>query len=343
MRKKINKLLVVGLFITGYNNSACSQDKSLFIPKMTAINTVSYTDVIFSGQKDTVLVSTYSGRIAERIKNNPKERVISYINDEIYALAFNKAKNHIAASTLQNGVVIIDKKSGKIIAKLALIQTWALRLSYSNDYKYLFANDQRGNRFIWNVNLNYRQLSIPKNFPNGSILLAEKEIFTVVASSKITTWNYLTSDVISEKPIAITKFGDIDGSGNILNIQFNECELYNPDSGKVVFSVKHPSWLRPVESIGGEDAARTEGLAVENGYFEDPKYQMALTSAKFAKNKIFTSSIDRSIRVWDKNTGKLLTSLTGHIATVNKIKVNMNEDQVVSIDLKGGLKFWEVN
>lgn len=70
---------------------------------------------------------------------------------------------------------------------------------------------------------------------------------------------------------------------------------------------------------------------------------MALTDAKFAGDKIYTSSIDRSLRVWDKKTGTLLESLTGHTATVNRLKVNVSGTQVVSIDLKGGLFFWETN
>jgi WD40 repeat protein len=66
---------------------------------------------------------------------------------------------------------------------------------------------------------------------------------------------------------------------------------------------------------------------------------MNLTTAKFAKNKIFTASIDRSIRIWDKKTGVLLKSLTDHKGTVNKLKVSKDESQLVSTDLKGGIQF----
>lgn len=69
---------------------------------------------------------------------------------------------------------------------------------------------------------------------------------------------------------------------------------------------------------------------------------MNLTTAKFAKNKVFTASIDRSIRVWDKKTGELLKSLTSHKGTVNKLRVANDESQLVSIDLKGGIQFWNL-
>lgn len=318
------------------------QIADLFIPKMTAINPVSYTDVVYTGVKDTVVVCTYNGRLAERVNGRSKERFIANLRDEIYALAFNKEKNQIAASTFQSGIIIVNRSSGKILYRLPLKETWALRIEYSKDMNCLFANDQRGNRFIWDVSNNYRPISFTGSSPQGALLSINRDTITSLTPSKILKWNLRTGKMISEKAVSLSKFGDTDAAENILNIRFNECELISSDSNRIVFSVKHPSWLRPVESMGGEDAARTAGLKVENGYFEDPHYQMALTQAKFAQKIILTASIDRSIRVWDKQTGSLLKSLTGHKATVNKIKVNKSETQIVSVDLQGGIRFWDV-
>lgn len=320
-----------------------AQKSDLFIPKMTAVNPVSYTDVVFIAKKDTVLVSTYSGRISKIIKGVQKEMVISQLGDEIYFLSYNPVKKHIAASTLENGIVIVNEKSGKTVLKLPLIQTWSLRIGYSSDSKLLFANDQRGNKFIWDVNTNYSPVILPETIPGGLIYSIEKNIITLISAKVITKYDFETHTTIQEIPISVSRITDIDDSNNILSVDFNVCKLHNTKDNKELFTFKHPSWLRPVESIGGEDAARTNGLVVKNGYFEDPNYQMALTSAKFGRNKIFTSGIDRSIRIWDKNTGQLLNSLTGHKATVNKIKVSMDNSQLVSIDLKGGIKFWSID
>lgn len=337
-----NSLLISFILTISLVTEVRSQKEDMFLSKMTAINPVSYTDVIYIGKKDTVLISTYSGRISKIINGIKGEKVIAQIKDEIYFISYNPQKKHIAASTLENGIIIVNETNGKIIKKLPLILTWSLRIDYSDDYKLLFANDQRGNRFIWDVTNDYRPIVLPEIMPNGSILSIKKNIVTLITPKKIIKWDYINQKQIEEIPINAIKVPDLDSSNNFLNINFNVCELYDVTKGEVLFTMKHPSWLRPVESMGGEDVARTKGLTIKDGYFEDLNYQMALTSAKFAKDKIFTSSIDHSIRVWDKKTGQLIESLTGHNASINKIKVSKNEEQLVSVDLKGGIRFWDI-
>ncbi len=339
---KKNSFIIILLILFASVEELKAQKNDLFISKMTAINPVSYTDVMFIGERDTVLVSTYSGRISQIINGRQKEKIISQLDDEIYLLSYNPIKKHIAASTLENGIVIVNEKNGKLIRKLPLIQTWSLRMGYSNDSKLLFANDQRGNRFIWDATNNYSSVSLPSTFPEGIIYSIERNIITVISAKKITKWDYITQITMQEIPNSVTRIFDIDSSNNILSIDFNVCKLYSSNEKKELFTFKHPSWLRSAESIGGEDAARTSGIEVKNGYFEDTNYQMALTSAKFGRDKIFTSSIDRSIRIWDKNTGQLLRSITGHNGTVNKIKVSPDKNQLVSIDLKGGIQFTQI-
>lgn len=336
-----NKLIIFILFISV---NCLSQKNDIYIKKFTGINPISFTDVVYVGNKDTVLVSRYNGQISKIINGSKKEIKVAKVEDEIYVLSYNKFKKHIAASTLENGIVIINEFNGKIINKLPLIQTWSLKIDYSDDFKYLFANDQRGNRFIWDVKLDYKPIQLPLEFPNGSIISFNKNVITLLTPKKLVKWDFLNQKIIEEILInvSLTKIGDIDSSYNILNIDFNSVQFINLIESKILFSVKHPSWLRPAESIGGEDAARTYGIEVKDGYFEDPNYQMAITSSRFTNDKIFTASIDRSIRVWDKSTGNLIDSLTGHKGTVNKIKVNNNNDQLVSIDLKGGIKFWDL-
>src|SRR5258708_4249151 len=85
--KKLNKLFI-GLLI-GCFSVCCCQAQDIYIPRFTNINPISYTDVIYTGIKDTVLVSTYSGRISRIINSDLKEKVITKIDDEIYALAYN--------------------------------------------------------------------------------------------------------------------------------------------------------------------------------------------------------------------------------------------------------------
>lgn len=329
-----------------FTNKLYAQSKDIFISKLTAINTASYTDVIFLGSKDTALVSTFSGRIAVRIKGSEKEKVIANLNDEIYSLAYNSRKQEIAASTFEKGIIILKKQTGTILKVLKLKTTWSISIFYSDNNQYLLTHDQKGNRYIWDATNQYKEITLPANVPQGRIVKMDSlGLLTIVTPKKITLWDFKKEVVVKEMEAQLVRFGDMDNQGNILSVDFNQCSKYNTVSKKNEFVIKHPNWLRDISDYPGYQNSlkqspndfTSDGLLIMDGY------SMQLTMVRFAGNKIFTASIDRSIRVWNKDTGTLIKTLNGHKATVNKIKVNRAETQIVSIDLKGGIKFWNVD
>lgn len=323
----LNKLFI-GLLIGCFSVCYC-RAQDIYIPRFTNINPVSYTDVVYTGIKDTVLISTYSGRISRIINGDLKEKVIAKIDDEIYALAYNPKSNTIAAATLENGILLIDGKSGKIIRQLPLPSSWAVTINYSDNYQYLFTYDQNRQRYIWDVSNSYKQIQLKDDLPKGIIIrIDRKDIATIIGTDKIVFWDLKNNALQKEWAVTIDKFGDLDSQGNVLSINFNECVKYNTNKKAIEFKLKHPNWPLPNPENPKE--------------VYDIPCQMEITAAKFSRNKIYTGSIDRTVRVWDKNTGKLITTLTGHKGSVSKVKVSANEKQVVSVDLKGVIKFWNV-
>jgi WD40 repeat protein len=318
---------VVFLFSCGIL-SGC-KTSNIFVSKFTGNNPVSITDVAYAGIKDTVLVSTYSGRITRIINGDAAKKVIAEAGDEIYSIKYYPAKKQIAAATLENGIEIINEKSGKVVKKLTM-QSWAVNVFFSADYKYLFANDQTKKSYIWDVDKGYAPANIPENFPAGIIQHINTEsIAQIFSAGSISFWDLKNNALVKKIPVQIVRLADMDGKGNYLSIDFNECSKYNSISNKAEFKVRHPNW--PLQNTENEAEV-----------FEIP-YQMQLTTAKFAGNRIYTAGIDRTVRVWNKETGNYIKTLTGHTGTINKMAISGNERQMVSADLKGGVKFWNVN
>ena len=336
-----NSLYILAFAIAAIGCHTSQPTEGLFVERLTGNNAVSYTDVTFAGVKDTVLVTTMSGRVAFRYKDHTEENVVGHIDDEIYVVSYNNYKKHIALSTLGSGIIILDANSGKELHKLPVIDTWCLSMGYSKNEEYLYANDQRGNRFIWSVANDYKPVNIPETMPQGHIRTMDVDVLTIVSRGKLIRYDLNKQQVLKEDLINFIGFADMDDNGNVLSVNHNTASLFNINSDTAMFTIQHPGWLRSIESYDSSaiEQIKQAGLTIENGYFEDPNYHMSLTAAKFGKDKIFTSSIDRSIRVWDKKTGQLLKSITGHKATVNKIKMSPDENQLVSIDLKGGIQF----
>lgn len=325
---KNNTFSLLIIFSVNFFYFSChSQD--IFIPKFTNINPISFTDVTYISKKDTVLVTTYNGRIAKIIKDNPKEIFVAKIEDEIYSISYNPEKKVIAITTLENGILIVDINSGKILKRLPIKNSWCINAFYNDNFKYLISHDQDGNRYVWDVNKGYEFVNLSKEIPMGGIKnINEKEVFTIITSNKLLFWDSIKKETISEFKISLQRFADMDSLGNFLSLDYNECTKFNIYKNSKEFKIKHPNmpFKNPNDS---------------NEIVEIP-FQMQLTAAKFAGDKIVTASIDRSIRVWEKNSGELIETLTLHNATINKIKVSKDQSQVVSIDLKGGIHFWEV-
>jgi WD40 repeat protein len=321
-----NRLIVLYILISA---NCAAQKKELYIDKFTGINPVSYTDMIFTGCKDTVLVSTYSGRIARVIKGNRKERVVANIGDEIYALGYNPKRREIIASTLLNGIVIINELTGKIVRKLSVASSWCNSVVFSESYRYIAAFDQKGNRYLFDIDSNYKDIGKDTLLPSGRIISIDKNnVVTIVTSKKVFLWSLTDNKEVKVWNVELERFGDMDSSGNFLSINFNKCTNYDAVTQAALFTLQHPNW----PYADPENPTRIYELPL----------QLQINAAKFAGNYIYTGSIDRSVRVWDKITGKLITTLRGHKGSISKLKVNKTQTQVVSVDLKGVINFWEV-
>ena len=111
---------------------ACKKESKRQANGLTAINPLAYTDVAFMGSKDTAVVSTYSGRIIRKIKDQPEGQVLANIEDEIYALKYAQSRNELIAATHQSGILILDAETGKINRELEL-EKWCVSLFLSED------------------------------------------------------------------------------------------------------------------------------------------------------------------------------------------------------------------
>ena len=326
MNKPLFQVVLLILIIISFS---CHQQIEKNVNKLTAINPLSYTGVIFKSIRDTVFVSTYSGRIAQRINNESSEHVIANINDEIYALAYSKTRNEIIAATLSSGILIINAHTGKRVKEIPLNDSWAIRIALTPDENYLFTTDLTGKNHVWDVDNDYNEIQLSEEVTRKLLLLSDS-VGNLYFSSRDTTylWNSSMKKIENNFFTRGNRLVDVDDNGNLLLLNYNECLFFNIASDSITYKFSHPNWiyLNPKGEVLGEIPL-----------------SMQLTRAKFANNRIYTAGIDRSIRVWDKITGSLLDSWTGHAATISDMQLSIDKRQMVTVDLKGNIKFWELH
>lgn len=295
--------------------------------KLVGINRLSYTDVAYISDIDTVIVSTYAGRIAKRIKGNNQEEVVVKLNDEIYSLAYSKLRNEIIASTQTSGIVVLDAETGEIKKKLATGTSWINKISISSNSKFLMGYNGQKKNYVWHILNDYEPVVYPNDFPHSLVRFGKGDKLYHSEGNKLVVWNPLKKNVKVEK-LDKGKLLDIDQHGNVVLINHNEFTVRAINDTVATFTKKHPDW--PYYYAAHDSIIRIP-------------LSMQLTTACISKQIVCTAGIDRSIRFWDINTGELIDELLEHRATVSSMKSTAKQDQIVSVDLKGGIFFTEMD
>lgn len=317
-------LLLFFWFFTG-----CEQEISVKQSGLTAINPVSYTDVAFKGIRDTVLISTFDGRISEIINgaNKGEERLILNVGDEIYSIAYDHERKQIYAVTLNSGILIIDESEGRIIKTLENKAKWSYYIYFDPEQDILATSDYADNTYVWDVKNDFVALEVPDAFkgmsPKG---ITNESMLYFDGNNQIGKWDLSKKDITSGFRLG-GRLTDMDKNGNLLLFSHDKFSVYDTKRDSLLYENKHPDWPIYVRS--------------RDTIFRAP-VSLALTDGIISENHIFTSGIDRSIRMWKKDSGTLIEDLLGHRATISAMALSGDGKQLVSVDLKGGIKFWQI-
>ncbi|MDZ8090476.1 MAG: ribosome assembly protein 4 [Nostoc sp. DedQUE05] len=104
---------------------------------------------------------------------------------------------------------------------------------------------------------------------------------------------------------------------------------------QIVLTLQQAVYLQPNEP--------KENRAIEVNTLEG--HSSAVNSIAYSPNgqQLASASDDKTIKIWDVSSGKLLKSLTGHSDVVNSIAYNPNKQQLASASADKTIKIWDVS
>lgn len=321
---KFSKIIILLLLPILFTN--CEQKITIKKHKLTGINAVAYTDVLFKSNRDTVFVSTFDGKIYEVVNKNKNRKQITHIDDEIYNIAYNAEKDEIYAATLHSGIVVIDASNGTMTRKLPIKETWAYQICYNKQNKILATFDFKGNHYLWDTKNDFSRIESPQELKQmRPKYIADNGDVYFDGQGKMVTWNYKTNAIKQSK--AYGKIVDVDDEKNLLLVGGKEFTLYNQKNDSVYFKKKHPNW--PIH-LPAKDSIVNVPLNLE------------IISGLIAKKSIYTYGLDKSVRKWDKLSGNLTKTYTDHKGTPSGMDIAEDESQLVTVDLLGEIEFWNL-
>ena len=204
-------------------------------------------------------------------------------------------------------------------------------LSISPNDKYLSSSDTKGLIFIWNLNKSSHKFTISPS--NGSANLASLTSQNFSADSS----KLITANVCLAVRIFCAKTGK-----NLQNFAYHNdliCLVaFSQDSCQIV-SVCADKRIRIFNNKATPDPDIKSQIAQTNEQHTDQVTTFVITSDK---SKMITSGKGKEIRVWDLNSGLLVSTLYKHVSSVPFILISSDDQTLLSASQDQVLVLWDL-
>ena len=266
---------------------------------------------VSTGEK---VIRIYDARPAVQLAAAPSKTLAGHAG-QILGLGFSET-NTLVSISLDQTVKIWDVESGKLLHSSDLPLGKQVRLAIAPGQQSLAADSSFGKARLWN----YQTGEVLKTFepndswvsalaftPDGKLLVIGTDK-GVVRVMDVATWT-------------VTRSIDLDSPVHSLAANAQHILLGYGDGTVAMLNFGEQSSV---------PEARKQGSAINAVAFSP-------TGQEFA-----SASADRSVKVWDTETLKLLCSLEGHPASVLSVVFSPNGQKMASIDADGNVNFWTV-
>jgi WD40 repeat protein len=216
-------------------------------------------------------------------------------------------------------IIMLDLKDGKTLKEFKG-HTWTVTsLVLSSDNKKLVSGSFDADVKVWDIE-------------------TEKELLSTRASNHVCSL-VLTSD---EKGIVAGQVG-----GAITLLDFETLEVLNSTStpnGAVISLVTSKDGRELIAGLEDGKVKRFKLPSLEKiSTFDKHRKYSSVFAVALTKDEQFVVSAagDKSIRIWDRLTGKEIRVLEGHTASILSLALSSDENSIVSSSSDGTVRIWD--
>lgn len=354
-------LFQVAAKATVFNEARCNPNETEIV-----VSTVNNNAVIYSLNTEDELLKLEGilnyrdkGGIQYDPNNYWSQNIAKYIQLK-NPFVSSKDERFLIKARYGKNMRAIDLNSGQPLAELSLHTKAVLSMDLSENGTELVAGDGAGGIFLWDLNKmdtirSYGNLNSPVF--ETRLSADETAIISTSWDGHILIWDKETGALKTR--LLFENFAAYTTAFTPNDLYFvtaglnNSLEMYEIDSREKVRSFQ--GHTKPVSQIkfnkksqmlttGWDGSVRIWDLAsgLMTHKWQTPE---ALYAAIFSNddNQIIVGGADRSIRFYDISTGVLVKTLTGHQAGVVGLQFLNNGKVLISTDLDGTMKFWDLD
>lgn len=252
-----------------------------------------------------------------------------------------------------------DVKTGKPVIEFAGHQKAVISFSLSPDEKKIASGGGEGDVIIWEKKSG-AVVKVLKGHSSPIFDIRWSPDQTKLASTswdgQVLVWDVKTGKAISriywQNTSAYAATFTADGLYLIVARLDQKLELYEVATGQLVKNfIGHTENVndiilgdKPEEFITLSNDGNAILWNIYDGMIRR-RYQHpvgAIRAGIIQKDKLFTAGDDRNIYIWNRGKGELLKKLEGHQAGVSSLNINEETSLLISGDLDGVTKFWDL-
>jgi WD40 repeat protein len=277
---------------------------------------------------DRFIASSFSDITIWDATTGKEIRTLKGHDNAVLSLAFSPDGKRIISGSMGNDLIVWDVNSGEELMRLEGHDApkGIASVDLSTDGKQIVSGDYGGTIKIWEASSGKELLTIRTILEDGEFIRSVafspdgKRIVAGQNSKRFYEWDAKTGEILrslsmEDQPVLIAE--------------------YSPDNKRIALGCNR-GMIKIVDPETGEESILTDGKGWQ---------QSLIQSLAFSPDGrlLVSGGYDHVVRVWDTNTGRELTTLTGHSAPINDVVFSSDGQRIASGALEGKARIWDLD
>jgi len=259
------------------------------------------------------------------LKTFTAEKVVAKAPTTIISLLYIKEFNYLLIGQIEGGVHVIDLELGKEVKYLKQHKGYVFDLKYLTTKKELVVSSGDGSISIWSL-------------PDFRMLYQQQLCEEKIRKMDLSTDERSLALALGEGSIAILNTEDWSENNRVINFSsaVNSVRFF-PEEGAILAGEKNAHLYK----VDMTTSVIEQDLAAHNWAIYDIRFS---PSAKF----FATASRDKTVKIWDRSTMKVLKRFEGikdqaHTHSVNVLLWSNFNNYLLSAGDDASLKVWQIS
>ena len=315
---------------------------------------------LYSPSNQRLVTNTDGGSLWDTESNRLIKRLSAVSLPNQMSGSFSHDETRFALAYADYTTRIFETSSGNLISELAGHTAPVLETFFSKDQQRLFTSGSDGTVREWEVDSGELLRTVHAPFPSPAIVSSNLRQAATYGDAAVNLWELESGEITVKIPYTTTGTIGINFSpdGSVMRIGSVDdgiIQLFDTESGTPLASYSLGT-VSPTNGNFSPDGNRLVQPAMDgvarvlapldsrpDAKSDELSHDSLVGFVDYSPDGRYmaTASYDKTVKVWDVESGALLSTLTGNTAPVNGVSFSPDGKRVISRAVDGAHRIWE--